>query len=482
MNYLAFDVGASSGKMFVGHYDGERLMLCRTHRFVNSAVERSGELFWDYDSIFSNMLDGIKKSISAVGKLRSFGVDSFSNDYSFIGKDGGIISPMYCYRDARTARCRERIFEKLPPERIYRESGNQIALFTTLMQLASMRVERRDEVFNRAAGLLFLPDLLCYQLTGRAACEYTIATVSQLFDYDGGGWNDRLLSAFDIPRRLMPEIVKPASLLGKATLPGLDGLPVVSVCEHDTASAYLAAGATKHSAIISSGTWALVGVENDCPIINDTSLKYNIANEGSLPGKHRLLKNVMGSWLIQKLLAAFTEKGEAYSFADISILAEKAEPFAFLIDPDAEAFFRPADILMDIRQNGKGARMPETIGEYARCIYESLAFKYRWCIEKLETLVGRRLDSIRIVGGGAQDETMNRFIANACERPVCAGCADASAAGNILVQMMADGQLADIAQAAQLLERSFNVTVFEPERASELGKRYYEYLNIFGLE
>lgn len=483
MNYLAFDLGGSGGKLLLGRFDGNRLRLENVHRFDNEPVAANDCLYWDLLNIYRQMNLGIRKAAGlAEGPIRSIGLDSFSNDHAFIDRRGELLTPLRCYRDKRTERYRKAIYAKMPPERLYVITGNQVAPFNTLMQLAAMREAGQGHVLDNAHKLLFTPDLLIHFMTGEAVAEYTIASVSQMFDFGKDDWSDEILEAFDIPRELLCGIVKPGTLVGRTKDTynrelGIAGFNVVSACEHDTASAFLAATSEGDRGIISSGTWSLVGTEVPAPIIETLGYGYNIANEGGLGGRHRLVRNVMGLWIVQELKRQYEARGESCGFAEMEAAAARAEPFARRIDPDDPIFFSPRNMEAAIadRCREAGDTAPQTMGETIRCVLESLAFKYRWAIERIEELSGRPLHLIDIVGGGSRNVLLCQFTANACGRRVRAGLPDATALGNVLVQLMADGQIASIEEGKELIKRSFPIEEYLPQDADTWEEKYVEF-------
>ena len=487
MSYLALDVGASSGKLFRGNFDGARLSIETVHRFENRAIPLRDGLYWDFLGIWQNLCVGLQKA-SLGGNIKSIGVDSYCNDFSFIDKDGELLLPIRCYRDERTIRCADAIYATMSPAELYRETGNQIAPFNTLMQLAAMRAEGKDALLDGAHRMLYMPDLIAYYMTGETLAETSICSVSQMYSFENGGWSDKILEVYNIPKRLFGTLTVPGTISGKTTRQferhwGLENFDFVSVCEHDTASAFLAASGGGNQAIISSGTWAIVGCESATPVISDYGFKYNIANEGSLSGHHRLLRNVMGSWLLQELIKDYVRDGIELSFAELINLAESAKPFAFLIDVDDDVFFSPGETRRKIREKcvAEDGRIPETIGEFARCICESLAMKYRWAIERLETLTGRKFNEISVIGGGAQDVLSCQMTADVTGRLVAAGPLDASAIGNILTQLLAHGEIGSIAQGRELVKRSFPQTHYEPKSSTIWNKAYDRYTARLGL-
>ena len=488
MDYLAYDLGASSGKLFRGMYDGSRLTLETVHRFDNAVIPLTNGLYWDFLSVWRNLCLGIQKA-SRECTIRSIGVDSFCNDFSFIDQDGELLSPMRAYRDARTIRCGEAIYEKMSQWQLYQETGNQIAYFNTLMQLAAMRREQKDVLLDDAHRLLFLADLIAYYLTGEELAERTVSSVSQMYRFDAEDWSDLILETFRIPRRLFGTLTDSATLSGRTTQSfcktwGLEEFDFISVCQHDTASAFLAVPGSDDRAIISCGTWSLVGCENNEPIINDYGFQNNIANEGSLPGHHRLLRNVMGSWLLQELRSEYLADGHDYSYARMEELAKDHPAFGFLIDVDDPRFFSPGDMRQKIREScwSPAGGQPETVGQFVRCIYESLALKHRWAVEKLEILTGRRFPMISIIGGGSKDALTCRMTASACGRPVIAGPSDASALGNILAQLLAYCEIRDVAQGRELIRNSFSSIQYDPAQSEQWEQVYGEYVEKFHLQ
>jgi rhamnulokinase len=489
INYLAFDLGGSGGKLMLSGFDGERLSLQDLHRFEGGPIAANGCLYWEVLDIYREMNRGIAKAARlAEGPIRSIGIDSFSNDFALVDAAGELLTPVRCYRDARTLRHAEAIYSKMPRERLYAITGNQAAPFNTLMQLAAMREAGQGFLLENAHRLLFTPDLLIHFMTGEMVSEYTIASVSQMYDFARRDWSDEILRAFDIPRSLLCEPVQPGTLVGRTNEGynrelGIAGLEVVSVCEHDTASAFIAACTEGPRAVISSGTWSLVGTEVGSPVIEGRGFDHNIANEGGLPGRHRLLRNVMGLWIVQELKRQYEIRGERHSFAEMEAAALAAPPFAHSVDPDDPLFFAPTDMIEALarRCRARGG-IPESLGAQLRCVYESLAFKYRWAIEKIEELCSRPLPRIDLVGGGSKNSLLCQFTADACGRPVHAGPAEATALGNILVQLLADGQIASVEEGRELIARSFPMEEYLPRDSKLWEEKYAEFKEAFALD
>ena len=489
-NYLAFDLGGSGGKLQLCRFDGERLSLEEVRRFDNEPVAANGCLYWDLWNIHRELDRGIRKAATiAGGPIRSIGLDSFSNDFSFIDKRGELLAPLRCYRDGRTERYKDAIYAKMSKERLYGLTGNQVAPFNTLMQLAAMREAGQGFMLDHAYKLLFTPDLLIHFMTGEAASEYTMASVSQMFDFAARDWNDEILEAFSIPRRLLCPIAESGTVVGRTRKEwnresGSGGLDVVSVCEHDTASAFLAAASEGDRAIISSGTWSLVGAEVPSPVIGDFGFRHNIANEGGFGNRHRLIRNVMGLWIIQELARQYEERGESCRFAELEAAAAAAPPFAHRLDPDDPLFFSPPDMEEAIvrRCGERGGSAPRTAGETVRCVLEGLAFKYRWAVEKIEAVALRPLPSVHVVGGGSRNALLCQFTANSCGRPVLSGPSDATALGNILVQLVADRRIASIEEGQELIRTSFPAKEYLPRETALWDEKYAVFKETFALE
>jgi sugar (pentulose or hexulose) kinase len=346
-----------------------------------------------------------------------------------------------------------------------------------------MREAGQHYLMEKAHRLLLLPDLLGYALTGEAVTEYTLAAETQMLDWETRDWIDDILNAYSIPRTLFAPLAMPGTVTGRGALDGIPAFDFVSVCEHDTASAFLASPLGANAAILSSGTWSLVGVEHPSPVISEAGFRWNIANEGSLPGHHRILRNVMGSWLLQELQRDFAQRCLHFDFDRMQAEALAAEPFEFLLDPDDARFYYPGGMAGKIGEacREKCGRAPETPGEFFRLVYESLALKYRLVLERIEALTGRRVDAVNIVGGGSRDALGAQFTANALGRRVVAGPADATSIGNILVQMLAHGDISSIEEGRALIAASFETREYLPEEAARWQAQYERFVEAFGL-
>lgn len=486
MNILAFDLGASGGKLFLATIDGSHVSIQDIHRFENVSCSMNGALFWDIINIYKEMNTGIKKAIRLTGdRIDSFAIDSFSNDFGLIDENGTLLTPVRCYRDKRTERHAGQIYSKMSREQLYSLSGNQNALFNTLMQLAAMREDGHGFILDHAYKLLFIPDLLIYFLTGKTISEYTISSVSQMYDFKKEDWCQEILDTYNIPRRLFGRLTKPGTLLGTTQesynrMMETKGFPVSVVCEHDTASAYLSSPLTTDCALASCGTWALIGTELEHSVITPEGHAANLANEGGYPGHHRLLRNVMGSWFIQETRRYYKEHGKEYSFGELGNMAEASEPFRFLFDPDDQTFYDPGSIPVKIQKYCMAhyGNQPETVGEIVRSIYESLAMKFRWTVEQLEKVSRKTLPVINMMGGGSKAEILCQFVANASGKRVIAGPEEATAIGNITVQLIAIGAASTLDEAKAIMASASRTKEYLPEHREQWAEQYQRFLQL----
>lgn len=485
--YLAIDLGASSGRVIAGHFDGKRLELEEIHRFSNGPTEVNGSYRWDITTLFSEVKEGLSMAGQKFGKdIVSVGVDTWGVDYGLLDQYDRLIESPFAYRDSRTDGMQEEAFRRVPKREIYDVTGIQFMFFNTLFQLLSEVVSDRAAL-KKARRLLFTPDLINFWLSGRAVNEYTMASTGQLLDARSGTWADDLLAKLGLPRHLLGDMVKPGETLGPlqpelADELGIPAFDVVAVGTHDTASAIAAVPAAdgKVWAYLSSGTWSLMGIETAEPVINDQSFRIPFTNEGGVCDTIRLLRNICGLWLVQECRRHWAEKGEAIDFGALQELAEAAEPFVAVIDPDDTSFEMPGDMPQRIRAyaDASGQRVPESKGEILRTALESLALRYRWVLERLEELSGQSIDVLHVVGGGVQNELLNQFTANALQRPVIAGPVEATAAGNILMQMIASDELADLQAGRRLVASSFGTDTYEPCDKDAWDQAYTRFLEI----
>ncbi len=488
MHFIAFDLGASGGKIFLARCDQEKLTYEKIHHFDNRACLINGGLYWNICGIYEELVKGLRHAVQSSGDaIVSLGIDSFSNDFGIVDINGELVFPVRAYRDRRTARYAKTFDLIMSPAERYRLSGNQNALFNTLCQLHAMRESGQAYLFSNNNAMLLVPDLLAYFLTGRKFTEYTIASVTQMFDFRIGSWSREIVAAYGIPETFLLPIVQPGTIVGTTLAEinnaiGSAGFSVTAVCGHDTASAFLASPYPPgEAAIISSGTWVLVGMEVPEPIYSPLGLKYNFANEGGYQGHHRYLRNAMGTWILQELLREFAAEGKLYTFQELDALAEQAQPFQFLFDVDEEQFFFPGDMRGKIASSCRkyNGCAPASAAEFVRAVYESLAMRYRWTIDLLELISGEKLPLVSIVGGGARGELSCSFTASACGRTVSAGPHDATALGNIAVQMLASGKIASIEEARRIIRSSVALREFKPQRQAEWEAAYQRWHTCF---
>ena len=490
-NFLAVDLGASSGRVILGRWDGRRFQLEEMHRFPNGGVNVLGALHWDVLELWSQIQAGLSRyAVSSSQPLAGVGVDTWGVDFGLLDRAGQLLGNPVHYRDSRTDGMMERAFQRVPQEEIFRVTGLQFMQINTLYQLLSL-VERQDPQLAAAHTLLFTPDLFHYWLSGVKSSEYTIASTSQMLDARQRSWARELVERLGIPGSILPAIAPPGTVLGplRPEVLAETGLgqaaPVIASASHDTASAVAAIPELDQaSAYISSGTWSLMGVEIPEPIINETALALNFTNEGGVGNRIRLLKNIAGLWLLQESRRQWQREGRAFSWEELLAQAKDAEPFRCLIDPDAPEFLGPGDMPGFIRAfcQRTGQPQPQEVGQVVRCALESLALKYRWVLDALERLTGRRLEVIRVVGGGIRNQLLCQFTADACQRPVVAGPVEATALGNIMVQAMATGHLASLEEGRQAVAASVERQEYLPGPAAPWEEAYARFRELLARE
>jgi rhamnulokinase len=481
-DYLAFDLGAQSGRAMLGRFRDGSIDLQEICRFPNEPVRQNGSIQWDILRLWLEM----KRAMARVSgqRFESIGVDGWGVDYALIGERGNLLENPYHYRDARNDGMMDAVFDRVSRERIYAVTGIQFLQINTLVQLfAACRLT--PQVVDAAHALVTIPDLLNYWLTGRLCSEYTIATTTQFVNATKRTWATKLIEEVGLPARLLTTIVQPGTVVGalKADVSSaLAGTPVIAPACHDTASAVASVDAKGNTAFISSGTWSLLGTELPAPIITTTARDLNFTNEGGVDGTIRFLKNITGLWLLQSCRQSWAGGGEDLQYDDL--IAAAADPrlaFQSLIDPDHHMFLNPEHMPEAIREfcRHTGQPQPSTRAAVTRAILESLAFKYRIVLESLERLTGVRIEVIRIVGGGSRHQLLNQFTADATGRSIVAGPVEATALGNIAMQMVASGAVGSIADARSAIERSFPVQRFEPsepDRWDDEYRRFQEYM------
>ena len=476
---LAIDLGASSGRGIVGAFDGQKLSLKENHRFSNDPVILNGRMYWDVLRIFHEIKQSIAKTVLDGDAIRSIGIDTWGVDYALLDANGKMLSNPYHYRDARTEGIVSYVGRFFAPSELYSKTGIQCMNFNTVFQLVA---DLRDDpkMMENASRMLNIPDLLNYFLTGNMANEYTILSTGALLDAQARDYAKDVIAKAGIPQRLFGDIAVPGTSMGKLlgqvqSEVGKTDAEVLTVASHDTASAVIAVPTQeKEFLFISSGTWSLMGTELDAPKINSETERYNFTNEGGVNNTIRFLKNIMGLWLIQESRRQWKREGKEYSFAELEALAKEARPFQCFIDPDDASFVAPGDLPTRVRQfcYKTGQYVPETVGEIMRCIYESLAMKYRYTAETIGKLTGIRPRVIHVVGGGTKDGFLSQMTADACGLPVCAGPEEATAIGNLLVQLMAAGEAKDLFDARAIVAASFAPKHYTPKDTDEWDEAY----------
>jgi rhamnulokinase len=461
LRLLALDLGAESGRALSGTFDGSRLEMDVAHRFPNVPVHIGGTLYWDFPRLFGDVLAGIRAAL-ANGPLASVGVDGWGVDFGLIDRRGRLLANPVHYRDTRTSGMLELAQQRVSAEKIYAQTGIQFMSINTLYQLLSM-VEEHDPDLERADKLLMVPDLIHHFLCDSVAGEYTNATTTQCFDVSQGNWASQLLSNLDIPLGLFPEVAPPGTRLGPLRADVGGNLTVIAPATHDTASAVVATplAADGTTAYLSSGTWSLIGLELQQPVLTRAAREGNLTNEGGVDGTVRLLKNVMGLWLVQEARRAL---GITLSYDELTAQAATAAPLSAFIDPDDERFLRPGDLPANVRAFCVESHQtpPVDAASLVRVLLESLALKYAVVLRQLEAVSGRTVRTIHVVGGGSQNALLCQLTANASGVPVLAGPSEATSIGNLVVQAIALGELGSIAEARQMVAASWPARRYEP--------------------
>jgi rhamnulokinase len=481
-NFLAFDLGAESGRAVLGRLHAGKLDVSELHRFINAPVQQNGSLHWDILRLWLEIRQGMERASGT--RVESVGVDAWGCDFALLGEQGVLLQNPYHYRDKRTDGVMDAVFQRVSAEKIYAVTGIQFLPFNTLYQLyAACRATPR--LIEAATTLGTIPDLINYWLTGDMTAEFTNATTTQFVDARTRSWATDLLKELEVPTRLLPRVVEAGTLLGRVSADApasLVGTPVVAPACHDTGSAVAAVHADGHRAFLSSGTWSLLGTELQAPVISPRARELNFTNEGGVCGTTRLLKNIAGLWLLQACRRNWSEHDLHFGYDELlALAADEHHAFRSLFDPDHPSFLHPRSMVSAIAQYCRETGQPEPEGPpgYVRAILESLAFKYRVVLESLEQLTGTPITEIRIVGGGSRNRLLNQFTADSTGRTVVAGPVEASALGNIAMQMVATGVVRSLADAREIIERSFPVERFEPmaqDRWNDQYSRFHEYL------
>jgi len=481
LDLLAFDVGASNGRGIVGRFDGRRLTLHTVGYFENNFAQRGALCFWDYGSILGSVKDVFKKAYAQGFDPQAFGIDTWGVDYGLLDAQGALIEDPRAYRSS-TDEEMHAAWALISRRELFERTGIAALNFNTVFQLYR-RVMERDPALRRAQTLLFMPDLLGYSLTGEKTSEYTIASTSGLLEVHSRAFCREILSRLSIPERIFTQLVMPGALRGRLTREaaaelGAPRVPFATVGAHDTASAVAAIPGEGDFAFCSSGTWSLFGIETEEPVLSDFVYDANFANEGTVQGGYRPLKNIMGLWLIQECRRAWAGDGEKLDWEDIKAQAAQAAPLRSVVDPDHPEFYKAGDMPGKIRAYCRRTGQPEpgSVGELARCVYESLALKYRWAVERLGEMKGRPIRSLNITGGGIQNLLLNQMAADATGLPVTAGPIEGAAMGNALLQAVALGEIKNLKEARQVVRDSVETRRYEPRPGGGWDEAYVRML------
>ncbi|MEZ5103139.1 MAG: rhamnulokinase [Draconibacterium sp.] len=484
-HFLAFDLGASSGRAILGILQNKKLELKEVHRFKNQMMHIHGNYFWNIFSLFDELKTGLKKCISEFGiQPNSIGIDTWGVDYALLNKEGNIIGLPYAYRDHRTDNSMDEFFKILSKKETYLLSGIQFLQFNTLFQLFASTSSNYSGL-KIADSLLFTPDFLGYLFTGVKKNEYTIASTSQMLKPGKPEWEEKLFEVGKIPATLVEEIIQPGNIIGKI-LPeimeetGSREIPCIAVGSHDTASAVVSVPAQGENwAFLSSGTWSLLGIESNVPLVSEKTLEMNFTNEGGVEGTTRFLKNIMGMWLIQECKRIWDDE-EEISWSQIVELSKNVEPFRCLINPDNQVFLNPGNMPNAIQQYCKETDqpIPETKSEIARCIYDSLVLKYKFTIKQIESVTGNKIEKLHIIGGGVHNKMINQLTADATGISVFAGPAEATAVGNIMMQAKAMGIVNSLNEIREVVRNSFEVIEYQPQPEHDWEAAFQDFVKL----
>ncbi|HEY2826023.1 MAG TPA: rhamnulokinase family protein [Pirellulales bacterium] len=489
--YISIDLGASSGRLLAAQFDGKHLTLEELYRFENAPVVRGRQMHWDLAGLWRHIQTGLRTAREKYGdNIHSIAVDTWGVDFGLLGPGDELLSDPVCYRDSRTDGMMERAFAIVPREQIFAQTGLQFMQINTLYQLLAMKLQN-SPLLETAQSLLMMPDLFHWLLTGVKANEMTDATTTQFFNLRSGRWATELLNRFGLPTHILGTVIQPGTKLGPllpqvAAAMGLENVQVIAPGTHDTASAVVAVPAFSRPnerpdwCCISSGTWSVMGVELPKPVINEKCLSLNFTNEGGVGGTTLLLKNIVGLWLVQECRRIWSAGGSKYSWDQLMHAAAATKLLVSFIDPDDPAFLAPVDMPAAIQSFCQRTKqcVPVEQGSIVRCALESLAMRYRRTLESLEGLMGGQIQTIHIVGGGAQNRQLCQMTADACQRRVVAGPVEATAIGNALIQAVAAGEIGSIAQAREVVRRSFPVEEYRPQSSAAWQDAYERFLKI----
>ncbi len=482
-HFAAVDLGATSGRVILATIAEGKISMEEIHRFADPIIQMQGHFYWDFPAIYKSVVEGLAIIASRGVKIESIGIDTWGVDFALFGKDGALLRLPYCYRDPHTTNAPEEFFKRMPRKELYEKTGIQIMNFNSVFQLDTLR-RNSCSALEAADKILFVPDALAYLLTGEQVTEYTIASTAQMIDPRTKMWDEDILAMLDLSADKFGRMVMPGEKIGVLTAEvqrstGLDAVPVVAVASHDTGSAVAAVPAEDENyAYLSSGTWSLMGIESAEPIISERSFELNFTNEGGIEGTIRVLKNICGMWLLERCRTEWPEMG----YAELIAAAECEQPFRSLINPDATCFANPESMTKAIVDycNATKQPAPENVGQFVRCIFESLALRYRQVVEMLRELSPVAIERLYVIGGGARNQMLNQSSANAIGIPVETGSSESTAVGNVMMQAKWAGVVQTITQMRQMIRESLaDGKRYEPQDSDVWNAAYEKYLSIY---
>ena len=484
-SFLAFDIGATSGRSLLGTLDNERLQMKELTRFPNQMLQIGDHFHWNIYSLFEHLKAGLAAAKKEGVEISSIGIDTWGVDFALIAKDGSILGVPYAYRDPHTNGMPEKYFDIVPREKVYDLTGIQVMNFNSLYQLFALK-QADSSLLEATSEILFMPDALAYLLTGNKVVEYTIASTSQILNPRTKQFESQLLEAAGVSPSILGSIVMPGHVVGTLTEvladeSELGKVPVIAVAGHDTASAVAAVPAeNERFAYLSSGTWSLMGIEVMDAIINSETYALNYTNEGGIEGTTRFLKNITGMWLLEQCLKEWKKEGISYAYEKLVKMAEAAPAFQSLIDPDHASFANPASMTKSITDFcvATGQISPSNHAEYVRCIFESLSLKYKNVLGKFIQLAPFPIEKLHVIGGGSKNPLLNQWTANAIGIPVIAGPSEATAIGNIMIQAKAAGCISSLLEMRQIIRNSISLEEFLPENKGEWESAYTKFLEV----
>ena len=482
-HFAAIDLGATSGRVILATLCDGKIAMEEIHRFADPIIEMQGHFYWDFPAIYKSVIEGLSKIASQGIAIEAIGIDTWGVDFVCFGKDGGMLRLPYCYRDPHTVGAPEEFFKRMSRKTLYNKTGIQIMNFNSVFQFDTLRRNKCSALEN-ADKILFIPDALAYLLTDEAVTEYTIASTAQMINPRTKEWDEDVLILLGLSANNFGRMIMPGEQIGVLTaevqrLTGLGAGPVVAVAGHDTGSAVAAVPMEdEKSAYLSSGTWSLMGIESQEPIISERSFELNFTNEGGIEGTIRVLKNICGMWLLERCRAEWPEMG----YGELIAAAEKEEAFRSLVNPDAACFANPQSMTEAIKEYcvATGQPAPETVGQYVRCIFESLALRYRQVVEMLRELSPVAIERLYVIGGGARNEMLNQCTANAIGIPVVTGSSESTAIGNVMMQAKWAGVVATIDEMRAMIRSSLDDSKrYEPQQKELWAEAYEKYLSVY---